>query len=177
MLSCALLYTLLVIAPVPLQACDPYCSQDPNDQQRDWSEYSEIYGTVTDLSTNQVNSDMFVFVRVNEILLRTQPNGIYSLKGVDPGTYDLSLQLPDGYSPAEPSQTVVIKENEHVQADLQYYSDAPPTEHNMPSAVDESQNNQAQLSALKEYQRVKLQYESAISSFKQILYRLLRIDL
>ena len=174
----ALICAFLVLTPVPLQACDPNCSQDPNYQQRDWSESSEIYGTVTDLSTNQVNNDMFVFVRVNEILLRTDANGMYSLKGVEPGSYDLSLHLPEGYSPAESAQSVIVKENEHVQLDLQYYSGSPPTENenHTPSTDDQNQSKQAQSSALEAHQQAKLQYESAINTFQEILYRLLRVE-
>ncbi len=173
MLIFALACTWLVAAflVMPLQACDPYCSQDPSQQPRDWSQYSEIYGTITDLSTNEANNDIFVFVRVNEILLRTDSNGAYSLKGVQPGAYEISLQLPDGYSSAESSQIVVIKDNEHVQLDLQYYSEPPPTENDIPSATDESQT---ELSPFKKYQQVKLQYEDAITTFKQILSRLLK---
>ena len=108
--------------------CDPLCGPGRTGSgSKDGSTvYSDIYGMVTDLTTGQPNTSVLVLVRVNEVLLRTDTLGTFSLTGLKAGTFEVSLELPAGYTAAQPVQTITLGDGARASVDLQYYSGPVP---------------------------------------------------
>lgn len=93
-----------------------------------------IVGNVFDLSTGQPGAGLEV--KINEMSVRTDDAGNYSLTGQPPGSYLVSLLLPQGFSPAQDPQTVTLAGEETVIVDLRYYSQPAPDA--TPAALPES---------------------------------------
>lgn len=86
---------------------------------------ADIYGTITDLTTGQPGSGLYV--RVNDIQVRADARGTWSLTGMSPGTYNISLELPQSeWTPAQGARTVTVSGNERVEVDLGFYEGPAP---------------------------------------------------
>lgn len=83
-----------------------------------------IVGNVYDLSTGLPGVGLEV--KINEMSVRTDAAGNYSLTGQPPGSYLVSLLLPEGFSPAQDPQTVTLAGEETIIVDLRYYSQPAP---------------------------------------------------
>jgi len=82
-----------------------------------------IEGIVSNAATNKAGAGLYV--RINDTLVRTDTQGHYSLTGagLQPGTYTLSLALPEGLKPLRAPQTVVLGPEKQVEINLQYLPD------------------------------------------------------
>jgi hypothetical protein len=59
---------------------------------------------------------------INDIPIKTDASGRFSLTGIADGTYMVDLNLPAEFQPAQPSQTVIVANREKVNVTLGYYS-------------------------------------------------------
>ena len=92
--------------------------------------FASIYGQVTDLSTGRPGQGLEI--DIEGIIVRTDSEGRFSLTGLDAGTYEATLILPNQATAAQGSITISLGEEETVTIDLDYYSQNPPT----PTPVD-----------------------------------------
>ena len=87
----------------------------------------DIWGQVTDKSTGLPGAGLIVMI--NDIPIRTDASGRFSLTGIADGTYMVDLNLPAEFQPAQPGQTIIVANREKVNVTLGYYSLSPtPTE-------------------------------------------------
>lgn len=104
---------------------------------------SDIVGTITNAVTGEPGNGFFV--RVNDILVRADAMGNWSLTGLPPGEYVVALDLTSEFSPAQDPQVVSVTGNSRVALDLEYYvgpapqptpvPTLPPTPTPLPAAV------------------------------------------
>jgi hypothetical protein len=80
----------------------------------------DIWGQVTDKSTGLPGAGLTVMI--NDIPIKTDASGRFSLTGIADGTYMVDLNLPAEFQPAQPSQTVIVANREKVNVTLGYYS-------------------------------------------------------
>ncbi len=86
---------------------------------------SQIIGTVTDLSTGKAGAG--IVVRINDIEVRTDSFGDYSLTGLAAGEYVVQLALEGNALPAQYPATVYLDGVNALTLNLEYYS-APPAD-------------------------------------------------
>lgn len=86
----------------------------------------DITGTVIDLSTGLPGAGLTV--QINDIPIRTDASGRFSLTDIADGDYWVSLNIPAEFTPAQPGQTVTIANRNKVDLTLGYYSITPPVE-------------------------------------------------
>lgn len=86
---------------------------------------SAIFGQVVDLSTGDPGRGLDI--EINGQTVRTDSDGRYSLTGLAPGTYTITLHLPDGASAAQSSGTIYLLEGQSSTLDLNYRSQPAPT--------------------------------------------------
>jgi hypothetical protein len=84
----------------------------------------DIIGTVRDLSTGLPGAGLTVLI--NDIPIKTDTSGHFSLTGIAAGTYVVDLNLPADFTAAQPSQTVVVANSNKIDLALGYYSLEPP---------------------------------------------------
>lgn len=84
----------------------------------------DIYGQVIDQSTGQPGRGLIVMI--NDIPIKTDASGRFSLTGIADGAYLVDLNLPPEFTPAQPVKTVLIANRERVDIELGYYSLTPP---------------------------------------------------
>lgn len=84
-----------------------------------------IFGQVVDLSTGQPGRGLDV--DINGQTVRTDSNGRYSLTGLAPGTYTITLHLPDGTTAGQSSGTIYLLEGQSSTLDLNYRSQPAPS--------------------------------------------------
>lgn len=94
---------------------------------------SAIYGTVTDLSLQQPGAA--VDVSVNGAIVRTDTNGSYSITGLNAGDYSVSLALNGQGVPAQGAVHVGLDGSHNAVINLDYYSQAAPTDTPQPTAT------------------------------------------
>ena len=85
----------------------------------------DIYGELIDQSTGLPGAGLTVMI--NDIPIKTDASGRFSLTGIDDGIYIVNLSLPPEFTPAQSSQTVIIANRERVDISLGYYSQTPPS--------------------------------------------------
>ncbi|MCB0195212.1 MAG: carboxypeptidase regulatory-like domain-containing protein [Anaerolineae bacterium] len=96
-------------------------SEDDGDDDDDDSViWGDIYGQVTDRSTGAPGAGLTVVI--NDIPIRTDFSGKFSLTGIADGTYNVDLDLPSDFVPAQTSQKVDIINHNKVEIELGYYS-------------------------------------------------------
>jgi hypothetical protein len=81
---------------------------------------SQIIGVVTDLSTGRPGAG--IRVRLNDIEVRTDSAGKYSLSGLQAGQFVISLVLTGNAVPGQEAITVTVDGQQDVVVDLTYYS-------------------------------------------------------
>lgn len=86
--------------------------------------HSAIWGTVTDLSTDQPGAGLVVMI--NGIPITTDWDGHYSLTGQPHGEYYILLSLPNNWQPAQDPMTIILNGQNQITVDLAYYSELPP---------------------------------------------------
>lgn len=94
---------------------------------------SAIYGKVTDLSRQQPGAAVEVIV--NGAIVRTDTDGSYSITGLNAGDYTVSIDLHGQGEPAQGPVHVAVDGVNNVVVDLDYYSQAAPTDTPQPSAT------------------------------------------
>jgi len=102
---------------------DPGDNEQPSNDDQDNSTVGntgEIIGAVTDLSTG--NPGAGVIVRINEIEVRTDTQGKYSLSGLAGGEYIVLLILEGGAQPAQEAITIIVDGKSSTIVDLAYHS-------------------------------------------------------
>ena len=87
---------------------------------------SHILGKVTDLSTGQPGRD--VTVQLNDVTVKTDSFGNYSLSGLSAGQFTVVLLLEGDATPAQELITVAVDGTTDVRVDLAYYSIPPQAE-------------------------------------------------
>ena len=98
----------------------PTRTPTPNKSDDDEEITSEIIGTVMDLSTGLPGDG--VYVRLNDIEVRTDHNGKYSLSGLRGGEFTLVLTLEGGPVAAQGPVVVTVDGRSRYTVDLNYYS-------------------------------------------------------
>lgn len=98
----------------------------------------DITGTVKDLSTGLPGAGLIVMI--NDIAIRTDTSGRFSLTGIADGIYTVKLALPAHLTPAETSQSVTIANRSKVDILLGYYSsiEPPPMVETSPQEMPET---------------------------------------
>lgn len=86
--------------------------------------HSDVWGTVTDLSTGRAGQG--VTVVINGAVVRTDGAGRFSLTGLPAGEYVLRLELPAGATAARPQWTVRLDGRSAAMVELGYYSGPVP---------------------------------------------------
>lgn len=86
----------------------------------------DITGAITDLSTGLPGAG--VIVQINNIPIKSDAAGLFSLTDIADGIYQVSLSLPAEYTPAQPVQAVIIANRNKVDLTLGYYSMPQPVE-------------------------------------------------
>lgn len=86
----------------------------------------DITGTITDLSTGLPGAG--VIVQINNIPIKSDTSGRFSLTDIADGIYQVSLSLPAEYTPAQPVQAVIIANRNKVDLTLGFYSIPQPVE-------------------------------------------------
>ncbi|MCB0153280.1 MAG: carboxypeptidase regulatory-like domain-containing protein [Anaerolineae bacterium] len=94
---------------------------------------SAIYGKVTDLSRQQPGAA--VEVVVNGAIVRTDTDGSYSITGLNAGDYTVSVDLHGQGEPAQGPLYVSLDGVHNAVIDLNYYSQAVPTDTPQPTAT------------------------------------------
>ncbi|MCG3211068.1 MAG: hypothetical protein FOGNACKC_04705 [Anaerolineae bacterium] len=94
---------------------------------------SAIYGTVTDLSRQQPGAA--IEVTVNGAIVRTDTDGSYSITGLKAGDYTVSLNLNGQGQPAQGPVHVTLDGSHNAVIELEYYSQAAPTDTPQPTAT------------------------------------------
>lgn len=84
----------------------------------------DIFGGVIDQSTGLPGAGLTVII--NDIPIRTDTSGHYSLTGIADGSYIVDLSLPAEFTPAQSAQTVIVANRSKVEVNLEYYSLSPP---------------------------------------------------
>lgn len=97
-----------------------------NKNSKDLETPGDITGTVKDLSTGLPGAGLTVMI--NDIPIRTDTSGRFSLTGIVDGVYSVKLALPAELIPAEASQTVTIANRNKVDIFLGFYSIKPQLE-------------------------------------------------
>lgn len=98
----------------------------PNRHSHKGTINGDITGAVIDLSTGLPGAGLIV--QINDIPIRTDASGRFSLTDIADGNYWVSLNLPAEFTPAQPGQIVTIANRNKVDLTLGYYSIAPPVE-------------------------------------------------
>ena len=93
-----------------------------------------IVGKVTDLSTGQAPGRA-VEVLINESTVTTDPEGRYSLTGLEAGQYTVTLVLRGEERAAQAPVVVSVDGRSTVTVDLDYYSQPQPVPTDTPPAV------------------------------------------
>ena len=109
---------------VPTKTPVPDVSSDSD--ENDGQAVSHILGKVTDLSTGQPGAG--VIVQLNDITVRTDTLGKYSLSGLSDGRFTIALILEGNAVPAQEPVTVTVDGKTDVTVDLAYYSTPPQAE-------------------------------------------------
>ena len=100
----------------------PVPTPEPTKEKPDTPCLGEIRGTVTDLCTGEPGRG--VDVAIDGAIVTTDSNGVFSLTGVKPGEYHLSLpNIPAEWNPT--SETIFVDCDETVWVDLFYDSCVP----------------------------------------------------
>jgi hypothetical protein len=94
---------------------------------------SAIYGKVTDLSRQQPGQAIEIVV--NGAIVRTDTDGSYSVTGLNAGDYTIALELHGQGEPAQGPVHVSLDGSHNAVIDLDYYSQAAPTDTPQPSAT------------------------------------------
>ena len=107
----------------------------------------DITGYVIDQSTGLPGAGLTVMV--NDIPIKTDASGHFSLTGIADGPYLVDLSLPSELSPAQSRQTVFVVNRNKVEINLGYYSSTPPVNVGTAEPVPEvmAQAESAQLEA------------------------------
>lgn len=142
---------------VPTRTPTPDVSGGDNNDSSEPS--SEIMGQVIDASTGSPGAG--VLVRLNDIEVRTDTFGKYSLSGLSAGQFTVALVLDSGAVTAKEPIVVTVDGQTNVSVDLTYYSNpsdantapppaeaaenASPSDAN-PAAVDASAENEQESS-------------------------------
>lgn len=84
----------------------------------------DITGTVIDLSTGLPGAGLTV--QINNIPIKTDTSGRFSLTDIADGTYQVNLSLPREFTPAQDNMIVYISNRGKVDLTLGYYSLTPP---------------------------------------------------
>lgn len=129
---------------VPTRTPTPGNSND-SDNNND-EETSAIIGQVTDLSTGQPGAG--IIVRINDIDVRTDTAGKYSLSGLRAGAFEVRLALENGAVASQDPIVVNVDGRTDTTVDLTYFSDpsqaqANPTSTPQPEAEPTSTPNTA----------------------------------
>ena len=98
---------------------------DDGDHSDDDIILGDIYGVLTDFSTGSPGRGLTIMI--NDIPIKTDASGHFSLAGIADGTYIVDLRsLPLEFTPAQPAQTVIVANRERIDIELGYYSITPP---------------------------------------------------
>ena len=101
---------------------DPTPGPGPTKEKPDTPCLGDIRGTVTDLCTGEPGRG--VDVAIDGAVVSTDSNGVFSLTGVKPGEYFVSLPtIPQEWDPS--SETVYLECDQTVWVDLVYNSCIP----------------------------------------------------
>lgn len=101
-------------------------NSDNDNHSKDKETPGDITGTVKDLSTGLPGAGLTVLI--NDIPIRTDTSGRFSLTGIADGVYSVKLALPAELILAEASQTVTIANRSKVDIFLGFYSIKPQPE-------------------------------------------------
>ena len=85
----------------------------------------QIIGAVEDLSTG--NPGAGVTVRINDVGVKTDTQGKYSLSGLEAGEYIVTMALQDSAEPAQDPVAVTLDGKSSVTVNLAFYSVPPET--------------------------------------------------
>lgn len=86
----------------------------------------DITGHVIDRSTGEPGRGLTVMI--NDIPIKTDASGHFSLTGIADGTYAVDLSLPAEFTPAQERQIVNLVNREKIDLTLEYYSAGSPQE-------------------------------------------------
>ncbi len=111
----------------------PPLKEDTSDGGSSGGPSSAIYGTVTDLSRQQPGAA--IEVTVNGAIVRTDTDGSYSITGLKAGDYAISLNLNGQGQPAQGPVHVTLDGSHNAVIELEYYSQAAPTDTPQPTAT------------------------------------------
>lgn len=122
LLSIILSEGVLAQSPPPRPVPDQGQSSDNNSSgdSDDGVILGDIYGQVIDKSTGLPGAGLTVVI--NDIPIRTDSSGKFSLTGIADGTYFVDLNLPADFVPAQTTQQVDIINRSRADIVLEYYS-------------------------------------------------------
>ena len=122
---------------VPTRTPVPSDSGDNNDSS---SPSSEITGQVIDASTGAPGAG--IIVRLNDIEVRTDSEGKYSLSGLNAGEFTITLVLEGGAIEAQEPVVITVDGQTNTSVDLNYYSN-PADAQTAPAPAEASDNTAA----------------------------------
>ncbi len=114
---------------------------DPSGGSDEPDDSSQIIGVVTDLSTGNLGAG--IIVRLNDVEIRTDTFGKYSLASLKAGEFTVSLVLEGEAVSAQEPVVVTVDGSSDVSVDLAYYSDPSQAQVSAGAGDDASQQDVA----------------------------------